>query len=65
MSEYTTLDSRFWEAYRARVAALVLPIALKAEAATSNQYKSADDRAIERSVDIADKLVQMLKGGEQ
>ena len=65
MNEYTTLDARFWEAYRARVAASVLPLVLQIEAIDNTQYRSAEDRAISRSVEIADKLVQRLKGGEK
>jgi len=56
------LSNRFWEAYRARVAASVLPLALRNEPVLNVQYKSAEDRAVERSVEIADKLVQLLKG---
>lgn len=53
----------YWRQVRVTVAASVLPFALQQEPVINAQFRSADDRAIERSVGIADKFVQRLKGG--
>lgn len=53
-----------WLAFKAQVAASMLPMAIRQEPVANAQYKSADERAIERCVSIAEKLVQRLKGGE-
>lgn len=66
MSNEYIVEGQFdWLAYKAHVAASVLPLAIQHEPVVNAQYKSADERAIERCVSIADKLVQRLKGGEQ
>jgi hypothetical protein len=54
-----------WLAYKANLAASVLLYALRNEPVANSQYRGADERAIERSVTIAEKMVQRLKGGEK